>query len=109
MARYLRTASGANTARIATVQHRQQERMLARERAGREGARVAEQLLVACVSTLIGFHSAIGWSTSGSVSVGTNAFERNVSEDDQEAELLDGLHRRREQAQQDTNPAIAYV
>jgi len=34
---------------------------------------------VACVSALIGFHSAIGCRTAGSVAVGTNAFERKVN------------------------------
>ena len=53
--------------------------MLARKRAGRVGLGFPNSWRVACVSALIGFHSAIGWSTSGSVAVGTNAFERKVS------------------------------
>jgi len=36
-------------------------------------------LRVAAVSALNGFHSATGRNQPGSVSVGTNAFERNVS------------------------------
>ncbi len=72
--------SGTNTTRIATV-HAIESRYgcsLGNEPDG-NGLGFPNSWRVACVSALIGFHSAIGWSTSGSVAVGTKAFERKVS------------------------------